>query len=300
MKQTTLTCALALSGLLGLSACAVTDNADKPYRENTALLDYGSSPQASDDARHTNTHQYWKDNAGIDPGRAESGSESWTVNWKHKDAPYNDSLHGGHDAQDRGQVLYGQLNAKGDFARCMGASDGNLKGLRLKYPQYNEGMKRVVGMEAMIEHCAEKSGMKLVNGSYDNSAVSIYIGAFSNGMPMQINVTQGPLKESFENGKRLFHTKAGWTNFSCATCHASLVGKNLRGQTPTTHYGDAAHWPTWRSRDEVVSLHSRFTECNRNAGTQPLKIGSQEYTDIEVFMSALSNGYPVVQPSQRD
>jgi sulfur-oxidizing protein SoxA len=44
----------------------------------------------------------------------------------------------------------------------------------------------------------------------------------------------------------------------------------------------------------------RFTECNRNGGTQPLKIGSPEYNDLEVFMTALSNGYPVASPSQRD
>jgi sulfur-oxidizing protein SoxA len=50
----------------------------------------------------------------------------------------------------------------------------------------------------------------------------------------------------------------------------------------------------------VQSLHVRFTECNRNAGVQPLKIGSKEYTDIEVFMTALSNGYPVAMPSTRD
>jgi sulfur-oxidizing protein SoxA len=119
-------------------------------------------------------------------------------------------------------------------------------------------------------------------------------------MPMNLDVSQGPLKQSFENGKKLFHMKAGWTNFSCATCHVSNVGKNLRGQTPTTHYGDAAHWPVWRSKDELQSLHIRFTECNRNAGVQPLKVGSQEYTDLEVFMTALSNGYPVVNPSTRD
>ena len=274
--------------------------ADKPYRDMTDYLDYGKRPKASDDAKHTNTYQYWKDNAKIDPARANHLVDFWTVNWKYRDAPYNDTLHGGHEAQDRGEALFKQLNANGDFAKCMGAKNNNLKGLRMNYPQFNKEMGRVIGMEAMIEHCAGKQGMKLENGSYDNTSVSMYITGFSNGMPMKLDVSKGPLKDSFEHGKELFHMKAGWTNFSCATCHVSNVGKNLRGQTPTTHYGDAAHWPVWRSKDELQSLHIRFTECNRNAGVQPLKVGSQEYTDIEVFMTALSNGYPVVSPATRD
>lgn len=296
MNTTARLAAFAFSGL----ALSLGVHAQETYRDMTPYIDYGSKPQASDDNRHTNTYQYWKDNAKIDAERASSLNEFWTVNWKYKDPPFNDTLHGGHDAQDRGAELYQQLNAKGQFAACLGAKKGELKGLRLQYPQYRKDMKQVVGLEAMIEHCADKQGMKLANGSYDNSAVSVYITAFSNGMPMKIDVSKGPMKESFEKGKQLFHTKAGWTNFSCATCHVSVVGKNLRGQTPTTHYGDVAHWPTWRTKDELQSLQVRFTECNRNAGIQPLQVGSKEYTDIEVFMTALSNGYPVVNPSQRD
>lgn len=295
MKRIPLAFALLIATMLAPATAAET-----VYRDMTEYLNYGKSPKASDDAKHTNTYQYWKDNKKIDPVRANHLTDFWTVNWKYREAPYNDTLHGGHDAQERGETLYKQMNTNGDFAKCMGARKNDLKGLRMAYPHFNKEMDRVVGMEAVIEHCASKQGIKLDNGSYDNTAVSMYITGFSNGMPMNVDVSKGRLKDSFENGKRLFHTKAGWTNFSCATCHVSNVGKNLRGQTPTTHYGDAAHWPVWRSKDELQSLHIRFTECNRNAGVQPLKVGSQEYTDMEVFLGALSNGYPVSSPATRD
>lgn len=297
MNKTPLMLALAAAGLLATPLALASDT---PYREHTRMLDYGASPKASDDVKHTNTYPFWKDNAKIDAKRASHLKDFWTVNWKYKDPPFNDSLHGGHLAQDRGEALYKQLNAKGEFAACLGAKDGQLKGLRLQYPRHDTEAGRVIGLEARIEACAAKQGMTLENGSHDNTAVSMYVTAFSEGLPMQTDVSAGPLKESFERGKQLFHTKAGWTNFSCATCHVSNVGKNLRGQTPTTHFGDAAHWPVWRSKDELQSLHIRFTECNRNAGVQPLKVGSQEYTDLEVFMTALSNGYPVVSPATRD
>ncbi len=297
MKVTTLVCAVSA---LSVITVATAQNTGEPYREYTHYIDYGKNPKASDDIRHTGTWKYWKDRAKLDPKRVNSADEQWTTNWKFMDPPYNDTLHGGHEALERGEELFKQLNAKGTFAACLGAKNGNLKGLRLQYPKYREDMQRVIGLEAAIEYCAAKEGMKLENGSYDNSSVSVYIASFSNGMPISIDVTKGPLKEAFERGKKLFHTKAGWVNFSCATCHVSLVGKRLRGQIPTTHYGDVAHWPTYRTKDELQSLHVRFTECNRNSGVQPLKVGSQEYTDIEVFLTALSNGYPVAVPSARD
>ena len=120
------------------------------------------------------------------------------------------------------------------------------------------------------------------------------------GMPMNVNVSEGELKFAFERGERLFFMRTGWTNFACGTCHVTFSGKHLRGQTPTTYYGDAAHWPTFRVKNELQSLHLRFTECNRSGGTQPIAIGSKEYTDLEVYLTGLSNGQPVRQPSVRN
>jgi sulfur-oxidizing protein SoxA len=68
----------------------------------------------------------------------------------------------------------------------------------------------------------------------------------------------------------------------------------------TTPYGDAAHFPVYRTRYQLQSLHLRFIECNLESGTQALQPGSRAYTDLEVFMTALTNGYPVSVPSERD
>ena len=276
------------------SGFAALPCAAEPFREY-ATDATSTPPSANKD--HTNTYQYWKDRANLP---TMNGTDEWKLNWKFRDRPGNDQLHGGDEAYDRGEMLYKKLNADGNFSACIGSKDGNLKGVRLMYPSYSEAAKKVVGMEAVIEQCAAKQNMKLMNGSYDNSAVSIYVASFSNSMPMKIDVSQGPLKESFERGKTAFNLKAGRNNLACASCHVNMVGNNLRGQTPTTMYGDATHWPTWRGKDELQSLHVRLTECDRNAGVQPLKIGSMTYTDIEVYLSALSNGYPMLVPSMRD
>ncbi|MBE0510723.1 MAG: sulfur oxidation c-type cytochrome SoxA [Gammaproteobacteria bacterium] len=275
--------------------------AEVPYRQTTPIIDYGAQPHVSDDRKHTGTYEHWKDRAKLNRDRVNSATEQWTTNWKFMDEPYNDTLHGGHEAEDRGRQLFTQLNQNGSFAACLGAKEGDLTGLRANhYPQFNRELGKVVNLEMMIEHCASKQGSTLMHGSYDNSAISVYVATYSNGMPINIDVSQGELKAAFERGKERFHLRTGRLNMGCASCHVSLPGQFLRGQGLTTHYGDAAHWPTYRTKNEMQSLHVRFTECNRNGGTQPLQIGAKPYVDIEVFLNALSNGYPVAVPSARD
>lgn len=159
----------------------------------------------------------------------------------------------------------------------------------------------VRAISLLIEHCANKQGRVLQSGSYDNSAVSIYLASFSNGMPIAIDVARaGPMKESFERGRKLFHLKAGAFNFACSSCHSHNIGRRLRGNVITTPYGDAAHYPVYKTQYMLQSLHLRFVECNLDTRTQPLLPGSRPYTDLEVFLTALSNGYPVTVPAERD
>lgn len=273
--------------------------ATKPYRDMTPTVDW--KPHVSGDEKHTDTYKYWKDRSKLDMTLARSVKEQWKTNWKFMDPSVDQSLHGGHDALDRGEQLYKTLNSSGAFDTCMGAKNGDLKGLRASgYPRYHADLKKIMTLEMMIEHCSKAAGSPLEHGSYDNSAVSVHIGYQSNGMPITIDVSKGELKDAFERGKEAYHTRIGVTNFSCATCHATLVGQSLRGQVLTTPYGDAPHWPTFRTKGELQAMHVRFSECNRNAGAQPLKPGSSVYADLEVFLNALSNGYPVDLPSARD
>jgi len=75
---------------------------------------------------------------------------------------------------------------------------------------------------------------------------------------------------------------------------------SLMSTVVTTPYGDTTHFPVYRTKYELQSLHLRFIECNVDVRTQPLRPGSPAYTDLEVFMTALSNVYPIAVPSERD
>lgn len=272
--------------------------ADGPYREYDPMENY--VPHVSGDRRLSDTYQYWKDPKNLDWRMAGNPEENWKLNWKFMDPPFNPAIHGGHFAQERGEALYKALNVKGRFARCLGADKSGLKGLRARYPMYRSDLKRVAGLEEVIELCAAKAGRVLQNGSYDNSAVSLYVASQSNGMPINIDVSKGEMKNAWERGRKLFHTRAGRFNLACSSCHTHQVGLRLRGTVVTTPYGDAAHFPVYRTSYQLQSLHLRFAECNLDTRTQPLRPGSGAYTDLEVFLTGLSNGYPVTVPSERD
>lgn len=269
-----------------------------PYREYDALEEY--APNVRGDLWLSGTYRHWANPGKLDWRLAGNPDENWKLNWKFMDPPFNQAVHGGHFALDRGEVLFRELNASGRFAACLGARKEDLKGLRAGYPRYRPDLKRVVGLEEAIELCAARQGRELQNGSYDNSAVSLFVASNSQGLPMAIKVDKGPMQQAFERGRKLFHMRTGRSNLACSSCHTHRVGLRLRSVTVTTPYGDVAHFPVYRTRFQLQSLHLRFMECNLESGTQPLKPGSAAYTDLEVFLTALSNGYPVSVPSERN
>lgn len=290
---------MKLSLLLASILLTSLAQAETPYREYDPMEDY--LPHVSGDMRLSGSYQYWKDPKNLDWRMAGNPEENWKMNWKFMDPPFNSAVHGGHFAADRGEELFAELNKSGRFATCLGAKKGNLKGLRTRYPMLHRDLKRVVGLEEVIERCAAKEGRVLQNGSYDNSAVSLYVASQSVGMPINIKITSGsPLKAAYDRGRKLFHTRVGRFNLACSSCHAHQIGLHLRGTVITSPYGDAAHFPVYRTRYQLQSLHLRFAECNLDARTQPLLPGSKAYTDLEVFLTGLSNGYPVSVPSERD
>lgn len=284
---------LCLFAVLALPA-----RASEPYREYDTLEKY--EPHVRGDLKLSGSYRYWADPKNLDWRLAGDPDNNWKLNWKFMDPPFNSAVHGGHFALDRGETLYKELNGKGRFGKCVGAGKAGLRGLRTHYPMYRPDLKRIAGLEEVIESCAAKEGRVLQNGSYDNSAVSLYIASKSNGMPVHIDVSKGIMREAFERGRKLFHMRTGKLNLACSSCHTHQIGLHLRGTVVTTPYGDVAHYPVYRTRYQLQSLHLRFIECNLDTRVQPLLPGSRAYTDLEVFLTALTNDYPVTVPSERD
>jgi hypothetical protein len=47
----------------------------------------------------------------------------------------------------------------------------------------------------------------------------------------------------------------------------------------------------------LISLQQRMRHCQIVTRTQPLALGSQEYTELELYLAARANGTPVWAPT---
>lgn len=218
---------------------------------------------------------------------------------------------------ESGEVLFRKPGKNGkSCASCHSATKSKaaklnftgLKGIATTYPKYDSGLKRIIGLEQRINVCQKKykhsEAYRL--GSMESNVVTSYVKFLSRRMPINIS-TKGPAAVALERGKTSFFKKAGQLNFSCADCHTTSAGKWLRGQLlnsikPGGKYSyTASTWPKHFIAGHdlgLISLRQRIRHCQVVTRTYPLKLHAQEYTDLELYLTTLANGKPMLAPTK--
>lgn len=276
------------------------------YREHIPFDEIDPAQGYLADMAFSGTVRYWKDEDTLRQHLSWVGDpeNEWKLNYKHRDLEYDD-LHGGHFVLEAGRAAFEILAAEHPgIVTCIGWGETGLVGIAAEYPRYDPQTESIVTLEGRIEQCASQVAQQaLPQGSPENTRISLYIKSLSHGMPLRMDIGEPALRAAYERGKGLFYMKAGQFNFACASCHspkAPVMGQRLRGQTSTTPFAFAAHFPVYRSaRGMVESLQERIGLCSRQMRVLPLQPGDPAYVDLEVFLTALSNGYPVVSPGVR-
>lgn len=254
------------------------------------------------------TYQYWKDDAAIKKNSAmiTDPEQHWKLNYKYLDTADSDDFHPGVIAVDAGEALVKKWEkAKPGFIACLSSGSGKLEGVATGYPKYDKKLKKLMTLDGLVEYCSGKvlgKKFKQTKPPKENANITTYIKSLSDGMPIAIDVSTGPMKAAYLRGEKLFYKRVGQLNLSCAGCHVpgSLMGVRLRGEVSTTPFGDMAHMPTYRAAaGEVETVHKRFMRCLKLQRSKPLPLGHPAYTDLEIFYTSLSNGHPIKIPSIR-
>lgn len=303
VKMHTLAVALAAS-LLG-TAVVGTASGEEFYRERYPDANIDPTKGVEGDVDSSNTIQYWRTEEALERHRdwAEDPDNQWKLNYKHMDLDRID-LHPGHLAVDDGaEMVAGLARRDPAFLTCLGEGSGDLAGKAASYPKYDTALDRIMTVEGRIAHCAKSVlGEEIKIGSPANTTISVYFKSLSAGIPIAVDIADPKVMDAYRRGENLYYTKSGQLNFACASCHSpgSIMGQKLRGETPTSAFGDMAHYPTYRTPvGALESIHERFIRCQGQMRSMPSKPGDPIYTDLEVFMTVLSNGYPVSVPSAR-
>ena len=215
--------------------------------------------------------------------------------WQEKEEfpPYEFAL-------DAGKEMFATPFKNGKtYADCF--PNGGI-GIRQNYPYFDGKEGKVVTLELALNRCREANGEQPYSYVKDEMAsLTAYMAFTSRGKPMDIKIPDDPRAlEAFEAGKRYFYTRRGQMNFSCASCHVQSPGERIRAEILAPALGILNAMPIYRSEwSGMGTISRRFISCNSQTRAVPLEPQSDEYRDVEYFLSYVANGLPISGPGAR-
>jgi sulfur-oxidizing protein SoxA len=202
---------------------------------------------------------------------------------------------------DRGEELFNQAFKNGNTYGSCFENDGI--GIRQNYPYFDTGRNKVVTLEGALNDCRVKNGEKPLSyfKGKELAHVSAYMAYTSRGNKFNVQIPNtSEALNAYEKGKKLYFTKKGQLNFSCADCHVYQTGTKLRADIPSPAIGHPTHFPVYRSgMGRLVTLHERFAGCLNRIRAKSFKGGSDELNNLEFFTTFMSNGLEVNGPGSR-
>ncbi|MCB1786836.1 MAG: sulfur oxidation c-type cytochrome SoxA [Gammaproteobacteria bacterium] len=171
------------------------------------------------------------------------------------------------------------------------------------YPRWDGNRKSVVTLPMALNECRTSNGEQpLPYKKGKLMSLLAYVAFESRGQKTQVDIPADDpdALAAYEQGKRFFYTRRGQLNLSCAHCHVAYPGQLLRSETLSPALGHTTHWPVYRSKwGEMGSLHRRFAGCNEQVRAKAFSPQSDEYRNLEYFLTYMSNGLPLNGPGSR-
>jgi len=201
---------------------------------------------------------------------------------------------------DEGETLYETAFANGSsYGDCLGP---DAPAVKQNFPVFDPASGQVVTLEQTLNQCRRDNGeAELDYMSEELIAVTAYIAYQSRGEKIAVEVPDDPrARAAYDAGKEFFYERRGQLNFACSSCHIQMAGHMLRAERLSAALGQVTHWPAYRFKwEEVGSLHRRFMQCNTQVRAEPQVSQSEDYRNLEYFMTYMSNGMELNGPSSR-
>lgn len=208
------------------------------------------------------------------------------------------------DGVERAKTLWAQVGSTGKAcASCHAKPDTEFNTWATTMPNYEPRLKKVLGVsEFVTRHARATTGDNWVMQGAENADMSIYLHNLANGSVFNVDAKSKDAKEAIARGRKLFERKIGQLNFACNDCHHPDKGANkwIRGQYLGELTGQVDHFPLWRtSRSEIWDIRKRLQWCNIAVRSNELPPDAAEYGDLELALTALSNGTRLSAPGIR-
>jgi sulfur-oxidizing protein SoxA len=185
---------------------------------------------------------------------------------------------------------------------CASCHEGpeSMEGVRAVYPKWNEEAGEVRTLAMQINDCRTNQ-MGAEAYKYDSApmaAMEALISVQSRGMPVNVAI-DGPVAETWEQGKELYYTRTGQLELSCASCHEQNYGNYIRADHLSQ--GQINGFPTYRLKNaRLNTAHGRFKGCVRDTRAETYAPGSPEFVALELYVASRGNGLSVEAPAVRN
>ena len=176
----------------------------------------------------------------------------------------------------------------------------DFKGLRAGLPRWNAKTGKPETMENIINECrTDRMGAKAWKWESTNMlGMTALIGLQTRGSAVNVT-TDGPMAEWFERGKKLYYTRVGQLDMSCANCHENNFGTMIRADHLSQ--GQTNGFPVYRLKWQGLgSIHRRFKGCMKNIRAKPYNRGSDEFIALELYVASRGAGLSVESPAVRN
>ncbi len=202
---------------------------------------------------------------------------------------------------DLGRELFHQPRFSGDScATCHGENGERLdRGRIAAYPVWDEEEGAPVNLQMRINLCLERhmDEFRLPYNHTDLLALETFVRYLARGEKVHVSI-EGPMREHWERGRRIFHTRSGQYGFACVHCHEYYVGLRLRSLELTQAQTNG--FPSYLLRSgKILNLHQKFVGCYQNLRAEPYEPGSPELLDLEIYLGWRGNGLPIETPAVR-
>ena len=181
-------------------------------------------------------------------------------------------------------------------ASCHGDAPVSMRGVAARYPVVDRTLNRPLTLDQRIAQCrTERQQAEPLAWESDAAlGLAAYVGLQSRGMPVRVDATDAAV----EAGRRLFETRMGQLNLSCAQCHDDRAGLKLAGAV--IPQGHPNGYPEYRLEWQTMgSLNRRVRNCMVGVRAEPFPPDSREMAELALFLAVRAEGLKVETPAVR-
>jgi sulfur-oxidizing protein SoxA len=203
-----------------------------------------------------------------------------------------------------GESLFRQSGPKGrSCGTCHADPEMTFRAWAAHMPRWEPRLGKVLGVSELVtRHARATTGAEWPMQSAENIAMTAYLVSLAAGASIAVDTTSPGGREAAARGAKLMTAKIGQANFACTDCHSPDKGAGhwIRGQYLGETPGQVAHFPTWRtSRNETWDIRKRLQWCNVQIRADDLPPDAPEYGELELHLTAMSNGMKLAAPGIR-